>query len=301
MNNRTYSRYLEAKKTIDERSISQHVWQGFISNLDLKAGSQKLHILDIGAGTGSALIRLVKALRPSEVSYTAVDIEKEHLDVLIDNMRDLVGEVDGGVGETDDGFVFLTATGVKVEVKIVVKDAINFIQSLSAYSYDAVIAQAILDLLDVDYFLELLEKVTVKQGLYYFPINFDGMTTFLPSYDPVLDKKIEQIYHASMVKGGVDRSQTGRRLLLSLMNADKRIKEAGSSDWVVLPGDNKSYSGDEAYFLKHILFFVRNELIKSGEMSATAIEDWYTFRLKQIDRGELIYIAHQLDVLAVNS
>ncbi|MCB0115995.1 MAG: hypothetical protein KDD84_17970, partial [Caldilineaceae bacterium] len=56
---------------------------------------------------------------------------------------------------------------------------------------------------------------------------------------------------------------------------------------------------DEAYFLRHILHFVETTLSGHPELDATSFAQWLQTRRDQIERGELIYVAHQLDLLGV--
>ncbi len=89
-------------------------------------------------------------------------------------------------------------------------------------------------------------------------------------------------------------SHTGRHLFAHLKNAGAEILAAGSSDWVVFPGLN-GYPGDEAYFLHHILHFFEQSLSNHPELDAEQLTDWLIMRHEQVARGELIYLAHQLD------
>ena len=73
---------------------------------------------------------------------------------------------------------------------------------------------------------------------------------------------------------------------------------AGSSDWVVFPGP-EGYPGDEAYFLHFIIDTMHQALTAyppSG-LDPARFRDWIGTRHRQIETGQLIYIAHQLDFL----
>jgi hypothetical protein len=78
------------------------------------------------------------------------------------------------------------------------------------------------------------------------------------------------------------------------MNAE--ILAAGASDWVVFASGGK-YSADEKYFLQFILYFFESSLKSCAELDAAAFAWWLERRLEQIEHGELVYIAHQLDIL----
>jgi hypothetical protein len=86
-------------------------------------------------------------------------------------------------------------------------------------------------------------------------------------------------------------------LLQEIPRSGARLLGAGSSDWVVLPsGDGRRYPDDEGYFLHHILHTVAAALCGSTAIDAAAFAGWLYARRAEIDRGELVYMTHQLDV-----
>jgi hypothetical protein len=74
------------------------------------------------------------------------------------------------------------------------------------------------------------------------------------------------------------------------------VLAAGSSDWVVFPGP-EGYLGDEAYFLHCIIETIGGALGKHPELDSGRFQTWIAERHRQIESAELIYIAHQLDVV----
>jgi len=107
-------------------------------------------------------------------------------------------------------------------------------------------------------------------------------------------------YHRTMderVRNGrrAGESRTGRRLLEIVPASGARITAAGGSDWVVWPEGGR-YPGDEAYFLHHIVHTVDEALVGAPSLDPGALASWVAARHAQIDRAELSYIAHQLDV-----
>jgi hypothetical protein len=146
--------------------------------------------------------------------------------------------------------------------------------------------------------LSKLFSLVKSDGLAWLTLNFDGVTSLEPIIDPVLDTLIERLYHQTMDErptGG--DSQSGRHLFNYLKDAGAEILAAGSSDWVVYP-ENGKYPADEAYFLHFILQFFEQSLTGHPELEPKAFADWLKERRAQIDRGELVYIAHQMDFLA---
>ena len=57
------------------------------------------------------------------------------------------------------------------------------------------------------------------------------------------------------------------------------------------------YPADEGYFLHFILNFFESSLKAHAELDAAEFESWLTKRHGQIERGDLVYIAHQMDFL----
>jgi hypothetical protein len=113
-----------------------------------------------------------------------------------------------------------------------------------------------------------------------------------------MDGPILAAYHHSMdvrTRDGrpAGDARTGRHLFHHLRAAGGDILAAGSSDWVVFARDG-AYPHDEADFLRHIIHTMQAELHDHPEVGR-AVADWARTRRAQIDRGDLVYIAHQLD------
>ena len=92
-------------------------------------------------------------------------------------------------------------------------------------------------------------------------------------------------------------SRTGRRLFSGLRRIGAQVLDAGPSDWVVYPGVD-GYSGDDDIFLHAIIDTVQGALQSSEGVSRGTLDEWSRVRHAQIEARELVYIAHQLDVLA---
>ena len=59
----------------------------------------------------------------------------------------------------------------------------------------------------------------------------------------------------------------------------------------------KSYPADDAYFLHFIVNTMYGALRGHPELNAPRFEAWIGKRHAQIERSELVYVAHQLDVV----
>ena len=232
--------------------------------------------------------------------YTGIDLEPE----LIAEARARLGRLAGAMGgslASQGGPLIFQSPGQHVEVELEAIDLFHFIPREPGRRWDLLLAHAFLDLVDLSATLPDLLALLDSGGLCYFTLNFDGATIFEPTLDPELDRQIERLYHRTMDdrringKPSGDRL-TGRRLLGRLQTMGVQVLAAGSSDWVVFAGGN-GYSDDEAYFLHFIIHTVGQALQGHPEIEPACLEDWLKERHSQITRGELIYIAHQLDVL----
>jgi hypothetical protein len=153
----------------------------------------------------------------------------------------------------------------------------------------------VVDLMNLDEALTGIFECLVPGGLFWFSINFDGETIFLP--EAPLDAQVLDLYHRSMeppIRNG--SSKTGRQLLEVIPRFGATILEAGSSDWVVFPSGG-SYVADEAYFLHHIVDTIQQALGEHPELDEREFSRWIARRHREIEGAQLIYIAHQLDVL----
>ena len=138
-------------------------------------------------------------------------------------------------------------------------------------------------------------------GLFYFPINFDGITSFLPPAEPSVDILVESVYHKSMDDRSSNpaqrgRSQSGRHLMHVLTGLPVHFLEIGSSDWVVFPRFS-GYIDEDKAFLSHMLAFVSGELEKSNVVGSDVARRWVNSRQQQLDNNQLMLLVHQIDLL----
>lgn len=270
-----FVRYLEAKKSVDDRALNREVADAM--KRFVRSFQGDLRILEIGAGHGAMIERLAAEGLLGRASYTAVDPDEASLAVARECF-----ESDTRVRELE-----LQAA------------ALNEFASSCTGEWDLVIAHAVLDLLDLDQAIPVLESLCVPEGGFYFTINFDGETIFEPIVDPVLDAEIVERYHATMDARIVDgkrsgHSRTGRRLFGALAERGALIEQVGSSDWIVWPRDG-AYADEEAYFLHFIVATVERALAGSPGLEGARLKRWAAVRHAQIERGTLVYLAHQLD------
>ena len=93
----------------------------------------------------------------------------------------------------------LRGEGMRFDLSFETANALEFLSRFEIRSaFDLVIAQAFLDLVDLDAALPLMAGSLKSHGLLYLCINFDGGTIFDPPIDEELDRRIEDVYHRTM-------------------------------------------------------------------------------------------------------
>lgn len=279
MRDYSFTRYLAAKKTVDDRALNQHVWQTLVQSLPTATQQAPYRVLEIAAGTGTMVERLVERGLLTHAIYTAIDMDPAN------------------IAQARQGLQHLPAQ-VRLELEAI--DVFDFVaREESEQYYDLLIAHAFLDLMNLPTILPLLFSRLSPGGLFYFTINFDGATILQPTIDPAFDAQVDRLYNRTMDERITEGkpsgdSQTGRHLFSQLRAAGADILAAGSSDWVVFAG-TEGYPGDEAYFLHFIVDSIHQALKAHPELDAQQFEDWIAQRHAQVEDGTLVYIAHQLD------
>jgi SAM-dependent methyltransferase len=285
-----YARYLSAKTTVDDRALNQHV----LAELGrlLPAGAPR--VLEVGAGLGTMVARLTDWGALGAGEYTLLDADQQ----LLDCSRRWLGDWAAARGVR----TALLPDGLRLgdlRVRLVHAELGSYLAGGHEALADVVIANAVLDLVDVPAVLPGLLRLLVPGGVYWFTINYDGESIFMPDHPH--DAQVMQAYHRDMderVRYGrpAGESRTGRHLFHYLRAAGAPALAAGSSDWVVSAGPAGNYPGDEAYFLRSILNTIQNALRnRQDQVDPADLADWLAERRRQLAAGELVYIAHQLD------
>ena len=296
-----FARYLAAKKSVDDRALNRHVWETLVRALPASVPAVPLRVLEVGAGIGTMLERLLEWKLLNYATYTAIDVERENI---VEAWRRLpVWAADQGfcVEKSGEG-VCLRAEARSVVVELEAIDFFDFAAREGGHRpWDLLIAHAFVDLVNVPIALPALFSLLRPGGFFYFTIVFDGATLFQPQLEPVLDAQIEILYHQTMDQRLIagkpsGDSQTGRHLFHHLRAAGAELLDVGSSDWVVFPGP-AGYPGDEAYFLHFIIHTLQTALEDHPDLDAVCFADWIARRHAQVEDRSLVYIAHQLDFL----
>jgi SAM-dependent methyltransferase len=297
-----FQRYLAAKKSIDNRALNRRVWEDLTSELHARNPDGPVRVLEVGAGIGTMLERALEWGLLIKAHYTALDLQPENFEYAVKNLRQWVRRSGGHFDFQAENRFLLQLDDMEIWVEFVVAELLDFFQKSSNVSkWDLVIASAFLDLVDISTALPVLFEALSQWGLFYFSLNFDGLTVFEPVIDPELDDLIMSLYHRTMDERLVaglpsGTSRTGRKLFGALKQLGAALLSAGASDWIVYP-DKGGYPADEAYFLYYILGTIHNSLSDSPELTKGVLDEWIESRQGQVKRGELVYIAHQLDIL----
>lgn len=307
-----FARYLVAKRSVDDRALNRQVVDRLRGEL-AKPRPRRLRAVEIGAGLGTMLARLVDWQLLTRAEYLLLDVDAGLLEAAQAWLRgwaearqlevaDVHADVGAGAGLRLRARPGSGGAGDPLDlvVRFVVAELGDFLGRRGAASpCDLLIANAVLDLVDVPRLLPKLLALLGPEGLFWFTINFDGETIFEPGHSD--DRALLAVYHRSMDERFRDGqragdSRSGRHLFGHLTAAGATLLAAGASDWVVYPRA-AGYPEDEATFLRAILDTIGDELRRHEESAGARLENWLALRRRQVQDAELVYIAHQLDFL----
>lgn len=292
-----YSEYLLSKRSVDDRALNRHVLDSLRINL---GGKDTLRIVEIGAGLGTMVARLIDWRLIAGAEYYLLDVDADLLSDAEIWLADWASKRGFSARKNEDALSICADGSTQIDVHFVRAEIGDFLSKKPLLPpADLLVANAFLDLLDVPVMLPRLFDLLAKGGLYWFSINFDGETILLP--EQADDLQFMRVYHRSMderIRFGrpAGDSKCGRNLFGHLRAAGASILAAGASDWVVF-AQSAGYPGEEGRFLHRIVETIAAELGKHPEISPAPLCAWEALRHQQIERGELVYIAHQMDFL----
>ena len=293
-----FSRYLRSKQSVDDRSLNRWVYGQMREALATAPPPDLFQVLEVGCGIGTMVARLWDWGLAPRVAYTAIDREAALVTQAPAELREFACR-QGLEFSSLGGSVCLRGPGREWLVTFQVADYAQFCQAQAGpCAWDLLLAHAFLDLVDLEEALPRLLALLKPGGLYYFTLNFDGQTIFQPALEPIFEAQVLHLYHQSMDErqsGRAGHSQTGRRLLAALCPTGT-VLAAGSSDWLVWPQSNGTYPGDEANFLAYILETIHRALGSHPDLDQERLQAWLSRRQALIKSGQLIFLAHQLDL-----
>ena len=301
-NEYSFSRYLVAKKSVDDRALNKNVLQSLVNALKERNDGMTLQILEIGAGIGTMLERLMGWGILNNACYEAIDLNPDH----INEARRLIPIWSCAQGfeltESCDSELCIRRKTENISVRFESIDLYEFIaREQGKRRWDLLIAHAFMDLIDASRVLPGLISLMNPGGLLYLTMNYDGVTILEPPIDLTYDEQVFTFYNDSMDKRLVNGlpsgdSHIGRHLFARFQEHNIQILAAGSSDWVVYPGVD-AYPLDEAYFLHFIINLIDTTLKGHPSLQPDRFNQWITARHSQIEQNKLFFIAHQIDFL----
>lgn len=291
--------YLAAKKSIDDRALNRYVWTALCQAQPQTRGVEPVNILEIGAGIGTMLARIVDwGLLTGPATYLATDCDTGHLRFAQRYLAAWADERGYTLHWPEKQRARLCTAQAEITLVFEAVRAEEMARRTETRgTFDLVIAHAVLDLLDLPVVLPGLLAQLTNNGLAYFTCNFDGTTLFLPEYPGGEEQEMLRRYHASMEARLTGASSTGRRLLTMLQGPDLELLAAGSSDWVIHPR-NEAYTEEETSFLHAIIATVEQELTGKSGPAPAGLAAWARARNQQIEAGTLSFLVRNLDFLA---
>jgi SAM-dependent methyltransferase len=295
-----YADFLRAKRALDERSLNGRLWQRTLRHIEQVGNDTPYSILEVGAGIGGMFERLWRATTRHLVRYTIVDVEPAHVAAFRDTIVRLAQC--SGIEALEHTELDLVDGVRRWAVSWHAADVFEYLGRSPEDRFDLVIGQAFLDLFDLDLLVPTLVDATAPGGALYFPITFDGVSSWLPADDPVFDERVEHLYHASMDRrgGGTPRSRTGRHALAMLCQHPGLAEvDAGGSDWVIAAARAQSLQEGDRAFLQGLLDGYERELATLGAEAPLGWQEWVARRRRQVEENQAIFVSHQLDLFAL--
>lgn len=280
----SYRDFLAAKKTVDDRSLNQ----GVVDRLRRELGPSP-RVLELGAGLGTMVARLLEWGVLTSGEYCLLDVEASFLQDAREWLRAWAARA--GVEAVAEGELLKLGD---LSVRFLQAELGDYLERGERPAVDLLIANAFLDLVEVGAVLPRLFELVAPGGLYWFSINYDGLTDLQPELPD--DERLLLRYNQTMDERRrygrpAGESRTGRHLFAHLRQARASLLAAGSSDWVVFGGP-QGYPAEEKVFLEFLLDTMADSL---GDQPG--LDDWIALRREQLERAELVFLAHQLDFL----
>jgi hypothetical protein len=293
-----YIRYLAAKKEIDDRALSQSVWRKLGRRLRQADRWGPLAVIEMGGGIGTMFDRVLDWALTPHLRYTLIEANRDYLAEFESRLKPLpfisTDSENRYHGQAPFDVTFALEMSC-ADIYAVIDDPNMF------HRYDLVMAHAVMDLVNIPETLNGFQHLLRPGGLLYLTLNYDGVTCFLPQWEPEFEEMLVSRYHFSMdnrIIGGRSSgsSQSGRQLILHLLSAQLPLIAVGNSDWIVFP-QHGGYTRSEAIFLEMIVHTIQRQLQRDSAVDQHKLAQWAKHRITQIAAGELIFMARNLDIL----
>jgi SAM-dependent methyltransferase len=182
-----YARYLAAKTTVDDRALNRPV----LAELRRLMPAGAPRFLEVGAGLGTMVARLMDWGAVGAGEYILLDADQQ----LLDGSRRWLCDWAAARGLRSD----LLPDGLQLgdlRVRLVHAELGSYLEAAPAALADVLIANAVLDLVDVPAILPGLLRLLTPGGAYWLTINYDGESIFAPGHPD--DDQIMHAYHRDM-------------------------------------------------------------------------------------------------------
>jgi SAM-dependent methyltransferase len=292
MNVSELEEYFEAKAFVDEKSLHEPTKSLFLA----VAGGMKGSVLDLGCGSGKMIQRLLKWGVPGSTIYVGVDSDPLVVEPFEHTFNSFFGQVE--TSAKDDRIEISAPGGIRILLYTMGAEA--FLRKRD--QFEVITACSFFDLVSVCSVLPLAYEKLRKGGCVYFACNFDGETYFQPTISSELDETVVRLYHDSMRRRnltlGIPDGDycSGRKLGPVWQRCGGEVVSLGPSDWVIRPRQG-GYREEERHVLQSIVSFVAQALSGCSELAPEEIDCWVRERRRQLENGELIFFARNLDFL----
>jgi SAM-dependent methyltransferase len=286
-----YVEYLRLKKAIDDRSLNPLVWQALNDWIEQKSSGQKhVRILEIGAGTGTMIGRLLDSIFPFSADYTALEPEKAFKVAAREQLEQWAADRGLGFTETAAGTWQINKSDKCLELEWLSIAAEHLGTVIEEGSLDLLLAHAVVDLLPVPVLLPKLLDLLKPGGAFYFSLNYSGTTRFEPAHRD--DVSLMQAYNQDMDAKFVDldwqASLTGIRLGSWLTAEGYQVVAEADSDWQLNSADG--------VFVRNILDTMKKALQRMKELPP-----WYDTRAAQLEAGSLVLRISNTDIFGLKA
>src|SRR5205814_4298183 len=160
-----YARYLAAKTTVDDRALNRHV----LAELRRLMPAGAPRVLEVGAGLGTMVARVTDWGAVGADEYILLDADRQ----LLDCSRRWLRVWAAARGLRSD----LLPDGLRVgdlRVRLVHAELGSYLEAAHGARADVLIANAVLDRVDVPAVLPGLLRLLVPGRLYWLRINYHG-------------------------------------------------------------------------------------------------------------------------------
>src|SRR5262245_32946512 len=145
-----FTRYLAAKKSVDDRALNRHVWSSLAQAISPAIPDRSVQVLEIGAGIGTMVERLVEWGLLRQATYTAIDADPETIAEIRRHLPAWMTRHGFDIQEEAMTRQRFCRDGDDIEVEAEAIDVQRFVGRTSGCRvWDLLIAHAVLDLLDL--------------------------------------------------------------------------------------------------------------------------------------------------------